>query len=124
MSFVNAVLLNNPSAVAYNMMQLGVLQGDTDDPDVLKQSLINHLSNKGDQGVITLVQALDVPVNYAGPGADQLYSYHSTKANRAVVESEAPVRSDQLGRLGRPPPQLQRGAGSRQRGPSSGRSDC
>ena len=85
--YINAVLLNNPSAVAYNMMQLGVLQGDVQDPEMLKQSLVDHLSTQGDRGALTLVQALDVPVNYAGPAADQLSTYHAVKGNRAVLMS-------------------------------------
>ena len=85
--YINAVLLNNPSAVAYNMMQLGVLQGDVQDPEVLKQSLVHHLATHGDNGALMLVQALDVPVNYAGPAADQLTTYHAVKANRAVLMS-------------------------------------
>ena len=83
--YINAVLLNNPSAVAYNMMQLGVLQGEIQDPDVLKQSLIHHINTFGDRGALTLVQALDVPVDYAGPAADQLTTYHTTEGNRAVL---------------------------------------
>lgn len=83
--YINAVLLNNPSAVAYNMMQLGVLQGEIQDPDVLKQSLIHHINTYGDRGALTLVQALDVPVNYAGPAADQLTTYHAVEGNRAVL---------------------------------------
>ncbi len=83
--YINAVLLNNPSAVAEHLMQLGVLQGEVHDPEVLKHSLLHYLHTQGDRGAFALVQALDVPVNYAGAGADQLMRYHAMQGNRAAM---------------------------------------
>ncbi len=85
--YVNAVLLNNPRAVALNMQQLGVLQGESYDPEQLKQGLYSHLQKNGDHGLPTLLDALDVPVDYNGQSANELASYHTIKANRAVLQS-------------------------------------
>lgn len=85
--YINAVLLNNPRAVALNMQQLGVLQGESYDPELLKQGLYSHLQQNGDYGLPTLLDALDVPVDYNGQAANELASYHTIKANRAVLES-------------------------------------
>lgn len=96
---IDAILLNNPTAVADRMYELGITQGDVYDPMQLKAVLVNVQDGLSEAGPAFLEYVLDVPVNTAGYAADTLIGYHLTAGNRTLIRAltqqcDAPMVAD------------------------------
>lgn len=92
--YIDAVLLNNPYAVQENLIQRGILQAGSYDPDTLKQVIVQTIRGAGgeEDRLYLLPDLLDVPLQPAGPYAEELAQVQYTSGNRAMIESLLPGR--------------------------------
>lgn len=82
---IDAILLNNPYAVSQHMIQLGVLQEDTYDVNILKSIIVDATYSFEDGGASFLEYVLDVPVDYNGYNANELIDAHLTNGNKTLL---------------------------------------
>lgn len=97
-STIDAILMNNPSAVSTQLSALGLVPDDEIlSPDQIKgvlQDVVNQLSdNESNQLAISI---LDVPINLEGEYAEQLLDFHIKNGNRIVVLNELMEYQDEF----------------------------
>lgn len=86
-SHIQAILLNNPGAVSYRLAQLGVLQEQTNDPNVLMGYISNRIGSGSDGGYQFLKDALNVPVDVYGRGGNELLNFYAENGNQILINA-------------------------------------
>ena len=70
---VDAILRNNPHAVSANLSQLGIFNGISYDPGLLKQIIIEQIAYmREEEGFSFVTNVLDVPIDPYGAEASYL----------------------------------------------------
>lgn len=87
---IDAILINNPSAVSGKLAALGLIdEGQTLTPDELKNILYDVTTRlNDDEGNEFVVAALDVPIDLEGESAEALVDYQIEHGNRLSIQSE------------------------------------